>query len=903
MGISRQLVVKFLGDSSQLQGVYSAVTKDAQKFDKEIKKHGVSMQAVGKIMLAVGGTITGAMAATVVAVSKTGVEVDKFSKQTGVGREEIQKLGYAALQEHASMEQLASGLIKLSKNMYDASMGTGEAKDTFDSLGISVKNSDGSLRNSSDVLLDVADRFKNMTNETEMSGAAMKIFGKSGAELVPFLRMGRDGIEELKKEAERLGIVMSEDSVKNMKAFDDSMTAVKAGVGGFGTQIASALIPYMNKLADGLKTALEWFNKIPGPIKQVVIVGTALAGVIALISGAFIVLGPTILAALTAAWPFIAAAGALSAVAIPIYNNWNKVAAFFMTVWDKVVAATQIAWAGIRFYILTEINLILKGMQALTGWIPGWGNKLKGAITAVENQLHSATNDLHKNQIALSQNRYNEHYNWMVKRNEKKNKDIQDQDDEANTTKNQKTKEQLEKEKKLAEKRENLEKSWADKRFESTHNELENLNREEEKALAEAEKVGADKADITAYYEKKRTDLLKEQTKKRTDIEGQAEQKLKDSTISVLDEIANDEKKTDAERIVALKKSLALQLELKKKEYDKEIAETEKAGASTANITKDYDLEVERLKKESAARQEKITKATKDKQEAILRAANSEYESELKDSYQRIADDEKASNISRIDALKNLQDMELDNLKKWYKKQKDAAKGNSIALEKLKKTYDARKVKSEQDTQDKINDIVNVGNDAKKVSITQAITDMAVALGNGEKTLSDIMKDIACYELDIFEEMLKAGIAAGVAKAWQQAGGNPFKALPMALAVNKYSLLGITALEAGKEVIRGLAEGGLTTGPSLNWIGEGQYQEAVLPLSDEIFNRIGEGIIANSTTNNDNRTTNSSSPTVVNNNDNRVIHLGRYCDKSGLRKLWRDLEPIKNSEEKRKGQK
>jgi hypothetical protein len=950
MAISKRLVVQFLGDSSQLQGVYSTVTKDAQKFNKEIKNHGVSMQAVGKTMLAVGGTIVGALAATVVAVSKTGVEIDKMSKTTGVSREEIQKLGYAALQEHASMEQLSAGLVKLSKNMYDANMGTGEAKDTFEELGISVKKSDGTLRSSSDVLLDIADKFKGMTNETEISGAAMKLFGKSGAELVPFLRMGRDGIEELKKEAERLGIVMSEDSVKNMKAFDDSVTAVKAGIGGFATQIASTLVPYMIDLADGLKNAVEWFNQIPAPVRQAVTVGTALAGVVALISGAFIVLGPAILTALAGAWPFIAAAAALGAAATVVYNNWYKVAAFFMTVWDKVVAATQIAWDGIKFYILSRIDLILKGLAAFTSWIPGWGDKLKGAIAAVEGQMHSSLDGLHKNQIALTQNRYKEHYDWMVENSKKKNTDIQKNENDANNDKNKKTKEQLDKEKKAAE----------------------------------------------------------QAAKERLNIEQESANKYTNAAISAQDKIVDNEKKSNTERLAALSESLKLRLEALKVSYEKEKTEAEKVNADTTNITKSYNLEKTALEQDAAAKEKaiienskknnrdlislytEVERAAKDRADAIstesggigLEGAAKELydlESQFKDTingitryyedmtatFAGLTQEQKDQYIKSwtdagvefeingngtVDLHRQILNEQLKADKKYAADKKKILDATKLYNEQLDKAYKDGNVKrykellnSEQGTLSARlagnQKMINAYYEAWQASHRSTMSYMAEAMqttysgltnffadilkgtesisgawSNLKDTIANMLAQMVAQWLAgrtamlIFGQTAEATLtassvaaAAAAAAAWA----------PAAAAVSLVSwgansipaMAGMTSAYALSKLlssITGLAEGGLATGPSINLIGEGKHNEAVLPLSDEVFAKIGEGIVRNRITNNNNTSTNNN-PTVINNSDNRTINLGRYVDKSGLKKLWRDLEPIKTSEDKRKG--
>jgi hypothetical protein len=935
MAISKKLVVQFLGDSSQLQGVYSTVTKDAQKFNKEIKNHGVSMQAVGKTMLAVGGTIVGALAATVVAVSKTGVEIDKMSKTTGVSREEIQKLGYAALQEHASMEQLSNGLVKLSKNMYDAKMGTGEAKDTFEELGISVKKSDGTLRNSSDVLLDVAEKFKGMTNVTEMSGAAMKLFGKSGAELVPFLRMGRDGIEELKKEAERLGIVMSEDSVKNMKAFDDSITAVKAGVGGFATQIASTLVPYLKSLADGLKTALEWFNQIPGPVRQAITVGTALAGVLLLATGASITFGGALWTAIAPIAPFILAAGALVAATTSLYNNWDKfvkfidsgwgkaallalsaltlgasnlviaavavlknwnnVAAFFMTAFDKAAGAVEIAWGGIRVYILGQIDLILKGLQTFTGWIPGWGDKLKGAITAIEGQIHSAVNDIQTGWQGVTQSRYQEHYDWMVARNKKKNTDIQTQENESNNYKNQKSKEQLDKEKKDAEERVNNEKEAYEKLFTETHNALENINHEEQLALSKANMTEKAKTDTRAYYAQKRLDLAKEEAKKRLEIEESSDTKLKADTISNLNEIANDETKGNNQRIMALQRSLTLQLQLRQKEYKKEKTEAEKAGADTTKITADYNLDIEQLYKNTTAKQAAILKASADKKEAIAEKANDEYLDEMQDTYQRDASNSSLSDNERITALKKLRNKELRDLEKWYKKEQKAADGNDKALKKLDKTYAAQKIKIIDDTESEIQDINQTTAD-KYGEQAATIVGYLDQISTGEKSAKEISQDLVVNQMSTREEETIASGLAGIADAWATYG---YAAIPLIATITATTAASVAGWEVAKAAVRGLAEGGETTGPSLALIGEGEYREAVLPLSDDTFERIGKGIVSNST---NNTTNNNSNPTVVN-NDNRTYQLGRYVDKSGLKKFVRDIQPIITSEEKRTGKK
>ena len=44
------------------------------------------------------------------------------------------------------------------------------------------------------VMMQVADAFKKMPDGAEKAGLAMKLFGKSGADLIPLLNEGADGL-------------------------------------------------------------------------------------------------------------------------------------------------------------------------------------------------------------------------------------------------------------------------------------------------------------------------------------------------------------------------------------------------------------------------------------------------------------------------------------------------------------------------------------------------------------------------------------------------------------------------------------------------------------------------------------------------------------------------------------
>lgn len=280
-----RLAVAVLGNIDDFKRNFGEAKKGVTGFQKTVQKADIDLKKVGRSLTLVGSAIVGSVTALVVATSQSASQIDKFSKQTGIAREEMQALGYAAQQEHASIEQLNMGLVRLSRYMLDTSQGTGEARRAFEALGISVIDSEGNLRKSSDVLLEIADQFKDMTNETEISALAMQLFGRSGAEIVPFLRMGREEIEKLEQEARDLGYVIDDESVKKFKILDDQLTAVRAGFAGIGRQMAADVLPAFVKLGQGAMDAFKVFNLIPREIRATVTQLIAGAGAAALLSG------------------------------------------------------------------------------------------------------------------------------------------------------------------------------------------------------------------------------------------------------------------------------------------------------------------------------------------------------------------------------------------------------------------------------------------------------------------------------------------------------------------------------------------------------------------------------------------------------------------------------------------
>lgn len=179
----------------------------------------------------------------------------KLAQRTGVSAQALQELGYAADLSDVSTEELANGFKFLSKNMVDAVNGSAEVKKTFKTLGVSLVDSNGKIRSTDEVFTELADKFAGMPETAAKSAYAMKVFGKSGAQLLPLLNEGADGLAVLRSEFQQLHGGFDDAFLENAQQFNDDVSRIKTAWGGVKSEIAQAVLP---ALQDIVSTSLEW---------------------------------------------------------------------------------------------------------------------------------------------------------------------------------------------------------------------------------------------------------------------------------------------------------------------------------------------------------------------------------------------------------------------------------------------------------------------------------------------------------------------------------------------------------------------------------------------------------------------------------------------------------------------
>ena len=184
--------------------------------------------------------------------AELGDQLRDMSLQSGVSVESLSTLRFAAEQSNIGLGDLNTGLRFLSRNAVEAADGTGAQAEAFKNLGVKVTNAAGNMRSADAIMMDVADGLKSLASDTDRSALAMQVFGRSGTQLLPFLREGSAGIQEMQQRAKDLGLEMSTDSANAADAFGDSLDELKEVFGSVGQRIGVVLLPAFVLIIRGL---------------------------------------------------------------------------------------------------------------------------------------------------------------------------------------------------------------------------------------------------------------------------------------------------------------------------------------------------------------------------------------------------------------------------------------------------------------------------------------------------------------------------------------------------------------------------------------------------------------------------------------------------------------------------
>lgn len=225
----------------------------------------IGLQGAGARLGAVLGPLGGIAAAAAAlgagglfAVKNFAAGLDDLAEKAaglGVGAVALAEMQSKAAEAGVEAGQLELALGKLNSKITDAAAGNKQAAATFAAMGISLRDANGQIRGTEDVLRDVAERFRGYANTAELGALAADLFGeRAGRKLVAYLQQGGDGLRQF------TGI--TEESVAEAQRFQAQVDKLSTSLERLRNQ---ALAP----LVSGANWLIDLANRVPAATKRV----------------------------------------------------------------------------------------------------------------------------------------------------------------------------------------------------------------------------------------------------------------------------------------------------------------------------------------------------------------------------------------------------------------------------------------------------------------------------------------------------------------------------------------------------------------------------------------------------------------------------------------------------------
>lgn len=245
------------GEDATMQGLGDTVNDLAGKLGIQLPEGATKalngMKGLSAGTVAAMGAAVGGITALVKGVKQlhettlaAAADVDEIlteSMTSGLSTQTIQQLKYAENLIDVSYSTITATLTKLTRNMAEANSGNAALAESFASLGVSILDTDGSLRSAEEVFYDVVDALGGIENTTQRDAAAMDLLGKSAQDLNPLILQGSDALRDLAAEAEATGYVLDESQLKKLGEVDDAYQELQLQIDATKKQLAAEFAP------------------------------------------------------------------------------------------------------------------------------------------------------------------------------------------------------------------------------------------------------------------------------------------------------------------------------------------------------------------------------------------------------------------------------------------------------------------------------------------------------------------------------------------------------------------------------------------------------------------------------------------------------------------------------------
>lgn len=240
-----------LGKASEALEDYKKAAENAkaetEKFDEQIKDVEMLGQVVSTLL-----EINAAIIAGVNEVAEKGDAVGKGAQQIGFAAEAYQEWAFVLERNNSSITKASTAIQTLTKISGNASQKQTEA---FEALGLSM--TEIADMSPEQLFGAVIQGLQGIEDEGTRAVLATTLLGGSYKNLGTLLNSSAEETDALRKKVHDLGLVMSDDTILDAAAYQDSLDDFKATIEGIKTDIFEGLLPGLADTRNGINDLLQ----------------------------------------------------------------------------------------------------------------------------------------------------------------------------------------------------------------------------------------------------------------------------------------------------------------------------------------------------------------------------------------------------------------------------------------------------------------------------------------------------------------------------------------------------------------------------------------------------------------------------------------------------------------------
>jgi hypothetical protein len=329
---------------------------------------GILSGTVGTLLIALASIL--AVAGAVVAIgfalgnsfAKAGEHINDLAVKSGLAASDVSALAFASEQAGSNVDAAITSFAKYARNVNEAAAGNKNLAFTFRQAGIDIKAASQDGTNSLQQLFVAISKIPPGAQQID---AAVKLAGKSGADLIPVIQQADGDFLKFKQHAEELGVVISDKSAAASDNFRDSLGELQGALIGVRNAAGAELLPALTELA---QSVTQFITENRSAIADL---GTVIAVTFKIALGVFYAFGGTI-AFLT-----------------------NLLYALFTVIYGVIEAIVDLAKAAISAGTAVA--------QFIAGDVTGAVNSIDAAVNHAKSSVRDLTDEVKRAGVIISQ--------------------------------------------------------------------------------------------------------------------------------------------------------------------------------------------------------------------------------------------------------------------------------------------------------------------------------------------------------------------------------------------------------------------------------------------------------------------------------------------------------------------